>query len=179
MEENRICSTKLYCMLSDEETEHFLLKNKNERIYIYMEKWDREEVIVQFHECEQYSHVHNSVYFIWFEKARFRIAEELKLLSYVANMEKDDGDMILFPVLETECEFLSPIPFDTHLIVSTKLLKPKMAKFVFQHIITGKDDGKTYTEAKTTVGVLSVKHGFCLKMDPVMEQLVSTYFNDD
>ncbi|AEY67084.1 acyl-CoA thioesterase [Clostridium sp. BNL1100] len=140
-----------------------------------MSKWYHEKHIVEFNECDPSKTVYNSKYFVWFENSRFAIAEQVQLSSYVEKIAREQGDSIIFPVLEAECKFLLPIPMGTHLILRTKLEKPKAAKLVFKHIATGEFDGKEYAVATTTVGVLSAKNGLHMSLDDNFKKLINDY----
>lgn len=137
-----------------------------------MSKWYNQKHIVSFWECDPSKTVHNTKYFIWFENARFAIAKEANLLSYI---EEYSGDKITFPVLEAECKFLLPIPLGAKLIIRTKLEKPKMAKLVFKHVITDEVTNKNYALATTTVGILSDKTGLCMNLDDNIRKIINNY----
>lgn len=137
-----------------------------------MSKWYNQKHIVSFWECDPSKTVHNTKYFIWFENARFAIAKEANLLSYIAEYS---GDKITFPVLEAECKFLLPIPLGAKLIIRTKLEKPKMAKLVFKHVITDEVTNKNYALATTTVGILSDKTGLCMNLDDNIRKIINNY----
>ncbi len=142
-----------------------------------MAKWHHEKHIVSFYECDPSRTVHNSKYFIWFENARFEIAKESNLDSYIEKLQEEKGDLLLFPVLEAECKFLLPIPLGTKLILRTKLEKPKAAKLVFKHVITGELDGKDYGTATTVVGILSSKRGLLISLNEDIQKLINDYID--
>lgn len=137
-----------------------------------MSKWYRQKHVVEFWECDPSKTVYNSKYFIWFENARFAIADEAKLLTYVDEFSKDK---ITFPVLEAECKFLLPIPLGAHLSIRTKLEKPKMAKLVFKHVVTDEVTNEDYATATTTVGVLSEEKGLIMNLDPNIKKIIYDY----
>lgn len=142
-----------------------------------MSKWIHEEHTVQFHECDPSKTVYNRNYFIWFEKARFKIAELAKLNDYIAECELEQGELITFPVIEAQCKFLLPIPINTKLIINTKLERPKVAKLKFKHTIVDAVSNKEYAKAETIVGVVSSKRGLLLTLNPQVKSLIEDYLN--
>ncbi len=141
-----------------------------------MSKWYHQKHTVEFCECDPSKTVYNSYYFIWFENARFAIAEEAGLFSYVdALYNEDKKDRIIFPVLEAECKFLLPIPLGAKLIIRTKLEKPKLAQMVFRHVVTDEESGDEYASATTTVGILSEKAGLLINLDEKIKRVIYNY----
>jgi|BioPla2DNA2_1021312.scaffolds.fasta_scaffold11349_9 acyl-CoA thioester hydrolase len=139
-----------------------------------MGNWYHEKHIVEFYECDPLSMVHNSKYLIWFERARFQIAEEANIMSIVKEC-MEAGEEIMFPVLEAECKYILPIPLGSHLNIRTKLEKPKIARLEFKHIVTDAITGQVYAKAKTVIGLLSSKRGLLFHMTEEMKKLINDY----
>lgn len=137
-----------------------------------MSKWYSQKHTVLFWECDPSKTVHNTKYFIWFEEARFAIAKEANLLSYIDGCSEE---RITFPVLEAECKFLLPVPLGANLIIHTKLEKPKMAKLVFKHVITDEVTNRDYATATTAVGILSDKSGLHMNLDESIKKIIYDY----
>ena len=98
---------------------------------------------VEFWECDISGYVHNSKYFIWFERARFEIAKEVGL-NDIEGINGEDG--FYFPVLEAECKFINTIYMDTDLVIKTELEKPIAAKLKFKHTIEEEKTGNIIKE---------------------------------
>ena len=130
---------------------------------------------VEFWECDISGYVHNSKYFIWFERARFEIAKEVGL-NDIEGINGEDG--FYFPVLEAECKFINTIYMDTDLVIKTELEKPIAAKLKFKHTIEEEKTGRVLTRAITTVGVCSRKNGLVLKLSGEIQEKIENYFNN-
>lgn len=72
------------------------------------------EIQVRFNEMDEMGIVHNSVYYIWFEIARYNFA--MKALGIQYQDLKDMG--VLVPVIHSECQFKRPAVYPDQLKVS-------------------------------------------------------------
>lgn len=140
-----------------------------------MSKWCVQKHKVEFWECDPSVTVHNSKYFIWFERARFLIAQEIGLEEVIKGIS---GDRIYFPVIEAECKYIRPIPLDADLIIRTRLKKPKVAKLFFEHIITDEKTNEKYAQAVTIVGICSEEHGLILTLSDDFKEKLDNYFDE-
>lgn len=151
-----------------------------------MSKWCHQIHEVEFHECDLGRGVHNSVYFTWFERARFQIAKDAGLMDYimldntadiVSNDFKKNSEVIIFPVLEAECKYIHTIHMGAKVIIRTKLERPKVARLVFHHVVTDAKTGEDYCIGKTTVGVVSSTRGLMMNLDGDIKVLIDQYLN--
>lgn len=87
---------------------------------------------VEFHHVDMMRVVHNSRYFIWFEKGRLALIGEFLPLSYAI------ANHLVSPVVENRCEYLAPARFDDQLVLTTRhrLLEKWEGRFVFDHSIS-------------------------------------------
>lgn len=139
-----------------------------------MGKWIQCEHVVEFFECDPAGIVHNSKYFIWFEQARFRIAQEAKIMECIEN-NSDEEDSFYFPVINAECKFIKPIEMGKRVIIKTKLKKPKVAKFIFVHSVVDAITGVEYAKAETQVCVCSKKKGMVMHLSEELVQVIDNY----
>lgn len=95
--------------------------------------------------------------------------------SYIKT-KAQDGEEIIFPVLEAECKYIYSINLGTSLIVKTKLDKPKASKLVFHHVVVDEKTNKEYAKAKTAVGVYYFEKGLVLSFGKEINKMLEDYF---
>lgn len=86
--------------------------------------------LVKFHEVDMMSVVNNAVYFNYFEDARVKYLQDLKV-KY--NLQKVMGNDSFFIMRRNEIEYIEPAQFDDKLIVFTKIDWIKNTSF--SHVI--------------------------------------------
>jgi acyl-CoA thioester hydrolase len=100
------------------------------------------DIRVRFAETDAQGIVHNSVYLVWFELAR---VEYLARFAGGYQALRDQGIEAL--VLESFCRYRIPARFDDQLVVHTRCVGPRGARFRYEYaIVRGEEllaDGHT------------------------------------
>ncbi len=100
------------------------------------------EIRVRFAETDAQGVVHNSNYFVWFEVARVEFLER-----FAGGYQRLRDLGIESFVLESHARFIAPAVFDDRLLVHTRCLEPRGARFRFEYAI--ERSGETITEGWT------------------------------
>ena len=87
---------------------------------------------VKFHEVDMMHVVNNAVYLNYFEDARVKYLQDLKLNYELSNIMKGDS---FFIMARNEIDYLHPATFDDELNVYTKIEWIKNTSFGFKHVI--------------------------------------------
>ncbi|HUT99923.1 MAG TPA: thioesterase family protein [Myxococcota bacterium] len=96
------------------------------------------EVEVRFRDLDAMGHVNNAAYFTYFEVARTGYMRAL-------GHSRDEDDLLaLYPfiLLEVRCRFVSPAGLSERLLVFLRTAFMGSKSFVFEYLITGKDDSR-------------------------------------
>ena len=88
--------------------------------------------LVKFHEVDMMSVVNNAVYFNYFEDARVKYLQDLKIKYNLQEVMEDNS---FFIMRRNEIEYIEPAQFDDKLIVFTKIDWIKNTSFSFSHVI--------------------------------------------
>jgi len=88
--------------------------------------------LVKFHEVDMMSIVNNAVYFNYFEDARVKYLQDLKVKYNLKEVMENDS---FFIMRRNEIEYIEPAQFDDKLIVFTKIDWIKNSSFGFSHVI--------------------------------------------
>lgn len=89
------------------------------------------EVDVRFNEMDEMGIVHNSVYYVWFEIARYNFA--MKALGIQYQDLKDMG--VLVPVVHSECQYKQPAVYPDKLKISCFLESTDKAALILHYKI--------------------------------------------
>ena len=103
------------------------------------------DVRVRFAETDAQGVVHNSNYLIWFELARIDYLER-----YADGYQRLRDEGIESLVLESHVRYLQPARFDDRLVVHTRCVDVRGARFRFEYAITR--DGTTIADGWTAHG---------------------------
>ena len=100
-------------------------------------------VRVRFHDTDAQGIAHNSNYLVWFEVAR---VEYLRAFAGGYQALRDHGIEAL--VLESHCRYLQPARFDDVLVVHTRCVGMRGARFAYEYAVVAEDgalvaDGRT------------------------------------
>ncbi len=87
---------------------------------------------VKFHEIDMMGVVNNAVYLNYFEDARVKYLQDLKIKYKLAEIMEGDS---FFIMARNEINYLLPATFDDELIVYTKIEWIKNTSFSFKHVI--------------------------------------------
>jgi acyl-CoA thioester hydrolase len=85
---------------------------------------------VRFAETDAQGVAHNSNYYVWFEVARVEFLER-----YAGGYQRLRDEGIESLVLEAHARFLAPAVFDDRLLVHTRCLDARGARFRFEYAI--------------------------------------------
>ena len=94
---------------------------------------------VKFHEVDMMNVVNNAVYFNYFEDARIKYLQDLKI-NYNLN-EIMEGDSF-FIMAHNEIDYINSAKFDENLIVHTRIEWIKKSSFSFKHIVINEQNNK-------------------------------------
>jgi len=100
--------------------------------------------LVKFHEVDMMSVVNNAVYFNYFEDARVRYLQDLKVKYNLNEVMENDS---FFIMRRNEIEYIEPAQFDDKLVVFTKIDWIKNSSFSFSHVIINEQ-----TKRPTAIG---------------------------
>ena len=87
---------------------------------------------VKFHEVDMMQVVNNAVYLNYFEDARVKYLQDLKLKYELIDIMEGDS---FFIMARNEIDYLHPATFDDELTVYTKIEWIKNTSFGFKHVI--------------------------------------------
>ena len=93
------------------------------------------EIRVRFAETDAQGVVHNSNYFVWFEVARVEFLER-----FAGGYQRLRDLGIESFVLESHARFIAPAVFDDRLLVHTRCLDIRGARFRFEYAIERADE---------------------------------------
>jgi acyl-CoA thioester hydrolase len=102
---------------------------------------------VRFAETDAQGVVHNSNYLVWFEVARVDFLEH-----HAGGYQRLRDEGIESLVLESHARFLSPAFFDDRLLVHTRCLDERGARFRFEYVV--ERDGTTIADGWTAHGTV-------------------------
>jgi acyl-CoA thioester hydrolase len=108
------------------------------------------EIRVRFAETDAQGVVHNSNYFVWFEVARVEFLER-----FAGGYQRLRDLGIESFVLEAHARFIVPASFDDRLLVHTRCLDPRGARFRFEYAI--ERWGETIAEGWTAHATVDAK----------------------
>jgi len=102
---------------------------------------------VSFDDLDAYKVVHNSKYFVYFERARTAYLQNLGLIQ---DGEKglDDIDSA---VIENYCSYRKPVLFDDIITIYLRVSYLKKSSLQFQYIVTKNNDSVTAALGYTTI----------------------------
>jgi len=103
------------------------------------------EIQVRFNEMDEMGIVHNSVYYIWFEIARYNFA--MKALGINYQDLKDMG--VLVPVIHSECQYKIPARYPDILKVSCFLEPTETAILILHYRIVRMNTNELIAVGKT------------------------------
>ena len=113
-----------------------------------MEGYDYAAAIrVRFAETDAQGVVHNSNYFVWFEVARVEFLER-----FAGGYQRLRDQKIESFVLESHARFLAPATFDDRLLVHTRCLVVRGARFRFEYAV--ERDGTVIADGWTEHGTV-------------------------
>jgi acyl-CoA thioester hydrolase len=108
------------------------------------------KVRVRFAETDAQGVAHNSNYLVWFEVARVEFLEH-----YAGGYQRLRDEGIESFVLESHIRFLAPAAFDDRLLVHTRCLDLRGARFRFEYAI--ERDGMLLADGWTAHGTVDAK----------------------
>jgi acyl-CoA thioester hydrolase len=111
------------------------------------------EVPVAWGEMDSFKHVNNVHYFRYFESARTKYAEELKILDFM-------GDYAKGPILsETSAKFLAPVTYPDTLTIGIRSIKAEGGKIIQEYAIWSQEQSRLVTKGESTMLFFDYKLG--------------------
>jgi len=111
------------------------------------------EVPVAWGEMDSFKHVNNVHYFRYFESARTKYVEELKILDFMNNYAKG-------PILsETSAKFLAPVSYPDTLSIGIRSIKAEGGKLIQEYAIWSQEQSRLVTTGESTMLFFDYKIG--------------------
>lgn len=111
------------------------------------------EIPVAWGEMDSFKHVNNTHYFRYFESARVKYTEELKILDFMNDYAKG-------PILsETSAKFLAPVTYPDTLSVGIRSVTAKDGKLIQQYAIWSHEQSRMVTLGESTMLFFDYKKG--------------------
>jgi acyl-CoA thioester hydrolase len=103
------------------------------------------EVPVAWGEMDSFKHVNNVHYFRYFESARTKYVEELKILDFMNDYAKG-------PILsETSAKFLAPVSYPDTLSIGIRSIKATGGKLIQEYAIWSQEQSRLVTKGESTM----------------------------
>jgi acyl-CoA thioester hydrolase len=94
---------------------------------------------------DSFKHVNNVHYFRYFESARTKYVEELKILDFMNDYAKG-------PILsETSAKFLAPVSYPDTLSIGIRSIKAKGGKLIQEYAIWSQEQSRLVTKGESTM----------------------------
>ena len=111
------------------------------------------EVPVAWGEMDSFKHVNNVHYFRYFESARTKYVEELKILDFMNDYAKG-------PILsETSAKYLAPVSYPDTLSVGIRSIRAEGGKLIQQYAIWSHQQSRLVTKGESTMLFFDYKIG--------------------
>ena len=111
------------------------------------------EVPVAWGEMDSFKHVNNVHYFRYFESARTKYVEELKILDFMNDYAKG-------PILsETSAKYIAPVSYPDTLSVGIRSIKAKGGKLIQEYAIWSQQQSRLVTKGESTMLFFDYKIG--------------------
>lgn len=127
------------------------------------------DVQVRFNEVDEMGIVHNSVYFIWFEIARYNFA--LKTLHISYHDLKNMG--ILVPVVQAECKYKKQAAYPDELRVSCFIEPAETALLILHYKIIREGNNDLIATGKTINAFTDMKGALKIKFPDMIQEAVN------
>ena len=126
------------------------------------------EVPVAWGEMDSFKHVNNVHYFRYFESARTKYVEELKILDFMNDYAKG-------PILaETSAKFLAPVRYPDTLSIGIRSIKAQGGKLIQEYAIWSHQQSRLVTKGESTMLFFDYKAG---KTCDIPSELVQRMIN--
>jgi acyl-CoA thioester hydrolase len=111
------------------------------------------EIPVAWGEMDSFKHVNNVHYFRYFESARTKYVEQLKILDFMNDYAKG-------PILsDTSAKYLAPVTYPDTLSVGIRSIEAKGGKLVQQYAIWSHEQSRMVTQGESTMLFFDYKIG--------------------
>ena len=108
-------------------------------IEVMLYSFDR-EIRVEYYDTDKMGVVHNSVYFLYFEKGR---TETMRNLGFPYNQIEQRG--VIMPLVDQYCKYISPSYYDDVLTIRTFIDEMPCSKFNFRYEVFRKEENDKTT----------------------------------
>lgn len=103
------------------------------------------EIPVAWGEMDSFKHVNNVHYFRYFESARTKYVEELKILDFM-------NDYAMGPILsDTSAKFIAPVTYPDTLSVGIRSVTAKNGKLIQEYAIWSQAQSRLVTKGESTM----------------------------
>lgn len=111
------------------------------------------EIPVPWGEMDSFKHVNNVHYFRYFESARTKYVEQLKILDFMNDYAKG-------PILSaTSAKYLAPVTYPDTLSVGIRSIEAKAGKLIQQYAIWSHEQSRMVTQGESTMLFFDYKAG--------------------
>ncbi|MFT6113860.1 MAG: acyl-CoA thioester hydrolase [Oleispira sp.] len=102
---------------------------------------------------DSFKHINNVHYFRYFESARTKYVEELKILDFMNDYAKG-------PILsETSAKFLAPVAYPDTLSIGIRSIKAEGGKLIQEYAIWSQEQSRLVTKGESTMLFFDYKLG--------------------
>jgi acyl-CoA thioester hydrolase len=130
-----------------------------------MKQVNEVEIDVRFNEVDEMGIVHNSVYLIWFEIARYSFAAAALGITY----SKMSDSKLLVPVIHSECKYLNAVSFPDRVRIKT-FFEPTPKAVLMLHYLAFSDRSCKKVAYGKTVNAFTSAQGRLLLQFPAALQ---------
>ena len=109
--------------------------------------------VVKFHEVDLMGVCNNAVYFNYFEDARIKYLQDLKVKYNLKIMEDDS----FFIMAHNDCDYILPASFDDSLEILTRISEVKNTSFTFSHLVVNKKTKEIIAKGSGVLVHISLK----------------------
>lgn len=125
---------------------------------------------VRYAETDQMGYVYYGNYATYYEVAR---VEMLRSLDFSYKALEASG--VMMPVLELKCKYIRPARYDDILTIKVKIEQKPSTRMIFQYEVFNQDN-TLLNIGETTLVFIDMKTSKVCEMPPVMQNLLSRYF---
>ncbi len=131
------------------------------------------EINVRFNEQDEMGVVHNSVYYVWFEIARYNFAMQALGITY--DELKKTG--ILVPVIHSECQYRKPARFPDNLIVKCFYEPTDKSLLILHYEVIRKNTEEILSYGKTINAFITFNGNLLVCMPEIFKNPLNKMLN--
>src|SRR5689334_5998718 len=130
---------------------------------------------VRYVECDPMGVVHHSNYFVWYEIGRIALAREAGVNFH----EREDGTLLLLPVIECKNRFISSARFGDTVEVETDLIRPSKAQINFTYRVFRQKGRQLLAEGATSHVLTTLEGRLLWHLPPLLKQKIDAFLDKE